>query len=111
MPTTLPALAPRHVRDAVPKALLLGLVLVPTRLILVLQATLGLLRLLLRVLLAIIPPEVGLIKMRVIGGSEHLEQFIRTGHCIRHPARMRKLYLGSQRLFCLDHRRAGLSFA
>jgi len=36
---------------------------------------LGLLRLLLRVLLAIIPPEVGLIKMRVIGGSEPLEQF------------------------------------
>jgi hypothetical protein len=36
---------------------------------------LGLLRLLLRVLLAIIPPEVGLIKMRVIGGSEPLERF------------------------------------
>ncbi len=36
---------------------------------------LGLLRLLLRVLLAIIPPEVGWIKMRVIGGSEPLEQF------------------------------------
>jgi hypothetical protein len=35
---------------------------------------LGLLRLLLRVLLAIIPPEVGLIKMRVIGGSKSLEQ-------------------------------------
>ena len=33
------------------------------------------LRLLLRVLLAITPPEVGLIKMRVIGGSEYLEQF------------------------------------
>jgi len=29
------------------------------------------------VLLAIIPPEVGLIKMRVIGGSEPLEQFCR----------------------------------
>jgi len=69
------ALAPKHARDAVPKALLLGLVLVPTRLILLLQAMLGLLRLLLRVLLAIIPPEVGLIKMRVIGGSEPLEQF------------------------------------
>ena len=38
---------------------------------------LGLLRLLLRVLLAIIPPEVGSIKMRgVIGGSEYLEQFV-----------------------------------
>jgi hypothetical protein len=37
-----------------------------------LQAMLGLLRLLLRVLLAIIPPEVGLIKMRVIGGSKSL---------------------------------------
>jgi hypothetical protein len=37
---------------------------------------LDLLRLLLRVLLAIIPPEVGLInKMRVIGGSEYLKQF------------------------------------
>jgi hypothetical protein len=41
-----------------------------------LQAMLGLLRLLLRVLLAIIPPEVGLIKMRVIGGSEPLEQCV-----------------------------------
>jgi hypothetical protein len=68
---------------------------------------LGLLRLLLRVLLAIIPPGVGLIKMRVIGGSEHLEQFCpKLG-----VARMRNLHLGSQRLFCLDHRRAGLSFA
>jgi hypothetical protein len=61
--------------DAVPKARLLGLVLVPTRLILLLQAMLGPHRLLLRVLLAIIPPEVGLIKIRVTGGSEYLEQF------------------------------------
>jgi hypothetical protein len=92
--TILPALAPKHARglwfrgnlfysdtkaqtDAVPKARLLGLVLVPTRLILLLQAMLGLLRLLLRVLLAIIPPEVGLIKMRVTGGSEYLERFVR----------------------------------
>jgi len=75
--TILPALVRKHVRDADPKALLLGLVLVPTRLILLLQAMLGLLRLLLRVLLAIIPPEVGSIKMRgVIGDSEHLEQFV-----------------------------------
>ena len=73
---------------------------------------LGLLRLLLRVLLAIIPLEVGLIKMRVIGGSELLERFCpKTGLCVHYSARMRKLYLGSQRLFCLDHRRAGLSFA
>ena len=36
---------------------------------------LDLLRLLLRVLLAIIPPEVGLInKMRAIGGSEYLKK-------------------------------------
>jgi hypothetical protein len=73
---------------------------------------LGLLRLLLRVLLAIIPPEVGLIKMRVIGGSEPLERFCpKTGLCVHYPARMRNLNPGSQHLFCLDHRRAGLSFA
>jgi len=72
--TTPPALAPKDARDAVPKARLLGLVLVPTRLILLLQAMLDLLRLLLRVLLAIIPPEAGLIKMRVIGGSEYLKK-------------------------------------
>jgi hypothetical protein len=76
-----------------------------------LQAMLGLLRLLLRVLLAIIPPEVGLIKMRVIGGSESLEQVSKTGLCVHCLARTRNLNLGSQRLFCLDHRRAGLSFA
>ncbi len=44
--------------DAVPKALLLGPVLVPTRLILLLWAMLGLLRLLLRVLLTITPPDI-----------------------------------------------------
>ena len=73
--------------DAAPKALLLGLVLVPTRLIPLLQAMLDLLRLLLRVLHVIIPPEVGLIKMRVIGGSKH-EQFVRTGRCVRHSVRI-----------------------
>lgn len=61
--------------DAVPKALLVGLALVPTRLILLLQAMLGLLRLPLKALLANIPLEGGSIKMRVIGGSEHFKQF------------------------------------
>jgi hypothetical protein len=70
---------------------------------------LGLLRLLLRVLLAIIPPEVGLIKMRVIGGSEPMEQFGPKLGVV--SIILRDLHLGSQRLFCLDHRRAGLSFA
>lgn len=73
--------------DAAPKALLLGLVLVPTRLIPLLQAMLDPLRLLLRVLHVIIPPEAGLIKMRVIGGSKH-EQFVRTGRCVRHSVRI-----------------------
>lgn len=35
----------------------------------------------------------------------------KTGLRVHRPARMRNLNLGSQRLFCLDHRRAGLSFA
>jgi hypothetical protein len=95
--------------DAVLKALPLGLVLAPTRLTLLLQAMLGLLRLLLRALLAIIPPGAGLIKMQVIGGSKRLKRFVRNWALCPSPARM--LHLGSQRLFCLDHRGAGLSFA
>jgi len=67
------------VRDAAPKALLLGLVLVPTRLIPLLQAILGLLRLLLRVLHAIIPQEVGLIRMRVTGGSKSRSNLFKLG--------------------------------
>jgi hypothetical protein len=61
--------------DVVLKALPLGLVLALTRLILLLQAMLGLLRLHLRALLAIIPQGAGLIKMRVIGGSRHVRNW------------------------------------
>ena len=43
---------------------------------------LGLLRLLLRALLAIIPPGAGLIKMQVIGGSERLKRLCETERCV-----------------------------
>jgi hypothetical protein len=89
--------------DAAPKALLVGLGLVPTRLILLLQAMLGLLRHPLKALLANIPLEGGSIKMQVIGGSEKLQT------CVRHPVQV--LHLGSQHLFCLDRHSAGLSYA
>ena len=95
--------------DVAPKALLVGLALVPTRLILLLlRAMLDRLRLPLKVLLANIPLEGDSIKMRVIGGSEHFKQFFEL-HCVRHPVQV--LYLGSQHLFCLDHHGAGLSYA
>lgn len=84
--------------DAAPKALLLGLVLVPTRLIPLLQAMLDLHRLLLRVLHAIIPPEVGLIKMRDIGGSKHRNNLFELGVVSVILCEFEKLYLGSQRL-------------
>ncbi len=68
--------------DAAPKALLVGLALVPTRLILLLRAMLGLLRHPLKVLLANIQLEGGSTKMRVIGGSEHSKQlFSKTALC------------------------------
>jgi len=99
-----------HVQDVAPKALLVGLALVPTRLILLLQAMLDRLRLPLKALLANIPLEGGSIKMRVIGGSEHFKQFFFSKlHCVRHPVQV--LHLGSQHLFCLDHHGAGLSYA
>lgn len=96
-------------QDVAPKALLVGLALVPTRLILLLQAMLGLLRLPLKALLVNIPLEGGSIKTRVIGGSEHFKQFFSKLHCVRRPVQV--LHLGSQHLFCLDHHSAGLSYA
>lgn len=96
-------------QDAAPKALLVGLGLVPTRLILLLQAMLGLLRLPLKALLANIPLEGGSIKMQVIGGSKHLKRFVSKLHYVRHPVQV--LHLGSQHLFCPDRRGAGLSYA